>query len=257
VVDEHERLREDVAAYAVDALDPPERVRVEAHLRDCPECSRLHDEYRQVFELLPHGLAPQAPPPSAREALLARVHGERPATAESRLAETPERPDEPAERRPSRLRQLLRPLRWTAVAAALLTGVLLVSLLQGPGPHPSLGTGILAQMPGGRVLSLAGTGASGATARLYIVNNGQHAELAVTGLPPLPPSRIYQLWFARPGQPTITGGPFQVDATGHAVAPVTIPAPLQQVSQIAITEEPAPSSSSPTGPHLLDWFPNS
>ena len=87
------------------------------------------------------------------------------------------------------------------------------------------------------------------------MEDGRQAELALAGLRPLPADRVYQLWFAQPGQPTLTGGAFRVDVAGRAVTPVTIPAALAQVTAVAVTEEPAPGSPGPTGAHLLDWTP--
>ena len=154
-----------------------------------------------------------------------------------------------------RLAAFFGALRWAAAAALVAGGVLVWSVQQGVGPHPSAGTALLARLPGGRIMPLAGTGAPGAGAQLYVLPNGRQAELVITGLPPLPADRTYQLWFARPGQPTITGGAFRVDSLGQAAAPVIVPAPLGQVSQIAVTEEPSPGSTAPTGQHLLDWLP--
>jgi Anti-sigma-K factor rskA, C-terminal len=94
-----------------------------------------------------------------------------------------------------------------------------------------------------------------AAARLYPTADAQRAQLAITGLPRLQPDRTYQLWFARPGRPTETGGAFRVDERGQALVPIVIPVPLDQVSAIAVTEEPMPASLRPTGQHLLDGRP--
>ena len=111
---------------------------------------------------------------------------------------------------------------------------------------------LLARLPDGRVVALIGTGTPGASARLYVAEDGRRAELAIAGLPPLPPGRVYQLWFARPGAPPISGGVFHVDARGEALAVVVIPVALEPARAVAVTEEPAPGSPAPTGAHLLD-----
>jgi Anti-sigma-K factor rskA len=103
--------------------------------------------------------------------------------------------------------------------------------------------------------ALEGTGRPGASARLFVDRQGSWAWLAVAGLRPLPRERVYQLWFARPGEPTVSGATFRVDAEGGAVTPVRLPAALGTVSAIAVTEEAAPASLRPTGPHLLDGRP--
>jgi anti-sigma-K factor RskA len=76
--------------------------------------------------------------------------------------------------------------------------------------------------------------------------------VAIAGLPTLPPERVYQLWFARPGGPPVSGGVFRVDVRGEALTVVAIPVALEPARAVAVTEEPAPGSPAPTGQHLLD-----
>ena len=162
----------------------------------------------------------------------------------------------------------LQPARWplaaTAVAALLLWNVTLQrQLLDLPsaagvpeaGGGSAVGAQQLARLPDGPVVPLEGTGRPGASARLFVDRQGSGAWLAVAGLRPLPRERVYQLWFARPGEPTVSGATFRVDAEGGAVTPVRLPAALGTVSAIAVTEEAAPASLRPTGPHLLDGKP--
>jgi hypothetical protein len=147
----------------------------------------------------------------------------------------------------------LASIAWAAALAFVLSVGLLVGAWSATGPHASPVVEIGSRLPGGRILDLAGTGAPAARARLFVVGEGRQAELVADGLPPLPPGRVYQLWFAEPGQPVRTGGTFLVNQQGDAVAPVIIPAPLDRTRAVAITEEAGPSSPQPTGPHLLDW----
>jgi anti-sigma-K factor RskA len=102
------------------------------------------------------------------------------------------------------------------------------------------------------MIALVGTGTAGASARLSVAADGRRGELAITGLPKLAPGRVYQLWFARTGAAPISGGVFGVDARGEALAVVVVPVALEPARAVAVTEEPAPGSPAPTGPHLLD-----
>jgi anti-sigma-K factor RskA len=273
--DDHEKLKEDVAAYALDALDLSERNRVEAHLQDCLECPQLLREYQELLGLLPYGLQVTTPPPEVRATLLAQTQtGSRsaPELAQSGHAVKPgpDRPDSTSSAKPTagfwkRLAGFGRPLRWATVGVAL-AGLLLwniqlqlwngqlqrrVAILE-----RSVGFEHLASLPAESVIALKGSGAPTAVARLYVYTDRQRGELAITGLSPLPAGRTYRLWFARPNQPTMTGGAFQVDAFGGALVAVNIPVPLEEVSNIAVTEEPvteAPEETlRPTGEHLLD-----
>jgi hypothetical protein len=137
------------------------------------------------------------------------------------------------------------------IAAGLFVGVWSVT-----GPHASPAVEVQARLPGGHVRTLVGgAGLQTARARLFVYAGGKQAELAVERLPVLPPGRVYQLWFSEPGQPFKAGGTFTVDARGDTVARVTIPAPLEQVRGISITEEPGGGSANPSGAKLLSWVP--
>jgi hypothetical protein len=74
----------------------------------------------------------------------------------------------------------------------------------------------------------------------------------VSGLASLPPDRTYQLWFVRSGAPAVSGASFRADGYGRAWAKVAVPASLEDVRSIVVTEEPALGSVSPTGTHLLE-----
>lgn len=166
-------------------------------------------------------------------------------------------PTVPVRRVPPRrgLRIKLASIGWAAALLLVVASGLFVYAWSATGPHASPDVEMLARLPGGQLLTLTGTGAPTASARLYVVEGGRRAELTVDGLPPLLPGRVYQLWFAEPGQPVRTGGAFRVDPRGDASVQVTIPTPMERVRAVAVTQEPAPGSGAPTGVHLLDWTP--
>jgi anti-sigma-K factor RskA len=224
------------SAYALGALDETERREFERHLETCAECTQAVEDYRQTLTFLPYELARQEPPADARAALLAT------ARAHARSAQP--------SRRPWLRLPAWQSLRWAAVGL-LIAGLLAWNLSLRDTERPG---GLVAGYE--RVIDLDGTGTPGADGRLYVAHGGQTGQLMVSGLAPLPPDRIYQLWFARPGHPITTGGPFRVNANGEALAAMVIPGPLDQVTAIAVTEEAAPGKlQDPTGRHLLDGKP--
>jgi anti-sigma-K factor RskA len=239
VSEEHERIIDDLAAYALESLEAPGRARVETHVATCPTCASRLAEYRAVVGALPIGLEPVAPPPAAWAAIRAAARARRP----------------PARRwaRAVFLPDWLRAARWPALAAAVVSLVVWNVMLQGelarrpPGPEVEA----LARRPG-RLVILTGTGTPGASGRLLVAVDGVHGHLAVAGLKPLPPERTYQLWFVRPGARTATGGTFAVDGRGRAWATITVPVSLDEARAIVVTEEPAPGSAAPTGSDLLN-----
>ena len=138
----HEHPDDDLGAYALDALEGPERARIEAHVRTCATCGRRLDEYRAVLGTLPIGLEPVGPPPEAWAAIRAnaRERGRRPLSW------------------PRPLVSWLPAARWPAVAA-LVAGLLIWNVaLQWRVAYPPYGPDVeaLSRRPGQMVI-FAGT----------------------------------------------------------------------------------------------------
>jgi anti-sigma-K factor RskA len=247
----HHPVAENLAAYALNALSPEDQRLVATHLETCDACQTLLKEYGAVLGVLPYALPAVSPPPAAKSRLLAAARREKRAAPVVAPADTLPRPSWW-----HALVAILRPVRWGLMVGAL---VLLLlwnltlqqSLLQMQGSRIQE----LVALPTGEVIPLLGTGTPGAMARLYLEEDAQAGVLAIRGLPPLPTDRTYQLWFAQPDNPTRTGGAFLVNAQGEALVEITVPYPLGVITAIAVTEEPAPRSESPTGAHLLDGAP--
>lgn len=232
---------ENLAGYVLGALEGPEGIRVETHVATCATCASVLAQYRAVVSTLPMGLDPVTPPPEAWAAIRAETRQRR--SPDSGWAKTGVR---------LHWRRAMWPVLTTLVASLLVWNVVLQRELtrRAPGPAPGPEVEALSRRPG-RLVILAGTGQPGARARLFLaVDGGGH--LAISGLTSLPRERTYQLWFIRTGASTVTGGTFRVDARGLAWAKVIAPASLDEVRAIAVTEEPAPGSASPTGHHLLE-----
>lgn len=232
---------EDLAGYALGALEGPAGIRVETHVATCVACASVLAQYRAIVSTLPIGLDPVAPPAEAWAAIRAEASRRRLPVGQGTG---------------NRIRRSWRRAMWpvltTLVASLLVWNVMLQRELtrRAPGPAPGPEVDALSRRPG-RLVILAGTGQPGASARLFVaVDGGGH--LAISGLTPLPRGRTYQLWFIRSGASAVTGGTFRVDARGLAWAKAGVPASLDEVRAIAVTEEPAPGSVSPTGQHLLE-----
>ena len=230
---------EELAGYALGALEGSEGIRVETHVATCATCASALAQYRAIVSTLPIGLDPVAPPPEAWAAIRAEARRQRlPVGAGNRV-------------RPS-WRRAMWPVLTTLVASLLVWNVVLQRELtrRAPGPAPGPEVDALSRRPG-RLVILVGTGQPGASARLFVaVDGGGH--LAISGLTPLPRGRTYQLWFIGTGASAVTGGTFGVNARGLAWAKAGVPASLDEVRAIAVTEEPAPGSVSPTGQQLLE-----
>lgn len=214
----------DVAAYALDALDPTEVASFEAHLQTCAACREELAAFQHVVEALPMS-APQLPAPRRlRRRVMAGVR---------RGAEQTD--GDPERRRGWTAGRFSLPRPGGALAA---TAAALVLALVVVGGIAVLGSSSRTT----HTYAARVTGVQG-TARLTV--NGGHAQLIVRHFSPPPQGKIYQVWVARKGQaPSSTGVLFSVTRSGNS--DVDVPGSLRGVSTVMVTPEPAGGSKAPT-----------
>ena len=258
---DHE-FADDVAAYALGALDGPDRAAFEAHLATCSRCQAELMEHRRVVTAIGAGVEPVPVPEAVKARTLARATG--------RTAPSTE---------PSRGRTRWP---WLQVAAVLLIGLLgvYVALLRSTvnvlsqelavateraevlrqelatlrQQHTQLASMVdVFGAPDVVRVDLRGTSPTvTASARAYVsLNEGLIFRAA--NLPPLPAGRVYQLWVIPPGAPEpISAGLLPVDPSGAAQLTIDLPPGVTSVGTLAVTNEPGPSGSpGPTSQPLL------
>ncbi len=261
-----DRFRELLPAYALGALDGPERAELEAHLAECAACRVRLEAWRRTVGDLAEGVVPATPPAGVRASLLDRVRSE--AAAERPASRV-------AERR-----------RWIVALAAVVVVAALTALLLGVA-RARLGSELeatrsrvaelerrLAAAQGDlaetrvhltsltrlvQVLSsarperqvvLAGLDpAPGAHGRLFLDPETRRAVFVADHLPALPAGRDYQLWTIVAGTPR-SAGVFRSDAQGHALLEVD-QVPPERADAWAVTIEPAGGVPRPTGAMVL------
>jgi Anti-sigma-K factor rskA len=104
-----------------------------------------------------------------------------------------------------------------------------------------------------RLVRLAGLPPNpGAKANLLWNPAAQVGVLLTSGLRPIPPDRVYELW-AFAGNEPVPAGIFGVDEAGHAFLRLpSLPPRAKRYDKFAVTIEPAGGVSKPTSPpHLL------
>jgi anti-sigma-K factor RskA len=211
-----------VAVYALDACDPEERQRVEAHLAGCPECRSLVRRFTRTAAALPLSIEAERPP----EALRARI------LAAAAASKRPARVVVPLRVSPARARRRVR-LHWAAVAVlvAALAGVVAWNVVLSrtlnapPVRYAMVGTGSLA-------------GVSGTVTEF----GGQDAALvALSGMPPPQPGKVYQLWLIDTANRATSAGTFTPAADG--TARVGVDRPLAGVRTIVVTQEDGPAGA--------------
>jgi anti-sigma-K factor RskA len=272
----HEAFDAAPAAYALDALDAADRAAFEAHLRSCSECQRDVAEFRRVAAALGAAVEPVAPPESLKARTLARVAAQ---PAEPRGDVPPPRarlefraPSAPQGRTGWQwlvnaaavvlvaglgiyawsLRSEVALLRQTVVDAAARAEALRTELntLRRDSLRLSNTVNVLSAPDLLRVDLKGLAGAPGAAGRAYL-SRSQGLVFAATGLPALRPGRVYQLWVIPPGGAPISAGILPSDGAGSPFS-APLPAPLQAIQTVAVTDEPGPAGSAgPTSTPLL------
>ncbi|HEY2260728.1 MAG TPA: anti-sigma factor [Solirubrobacteraceae bacterium] len=216
---------DDVAAYALGALEPGEVDAFRRHLEQCAICRDELAAFEQVVQELPLAAEQHRAPESLRKNVLQAIDQE-PKVAAGRQP------------RPARARRgwfaLSRPaLALTALVAAVVIAVGVIALNSGSAPT--------------RVFKAQVTGSTG-TAQVRI--HSGRADLVVHDLQPPPAGKIYEVWLKRgSGAPQPTTALFSVTAKGDG--DVGVPGDLHGVNLVLVTPEPAGGSRVPTHPPVI------
>jgi anti-sigma-K factor RskA len=225
----HERHRDDLAAYALGALEEREAVALRRHLADCEACRMQLRWLQPAVDLLPRSVEQLEPPAGLGQRLMATVRAEaRDATRTG--IDTPE---------PKRWRDwgtaLWRPATAIAAAALLAVGGAGGYLLHQPGESSSV---ITARPSSAAPPALAGT----------LEREDGSAIMTMSQLPALPPNDVYEVWVKRGGtlEPSSLFVPRR-DGTAEAA----VPGPLDDADAVLVTREPLGGSQHPTSPPLL------
>lgn len=89
-----------------------------------------------------------------------------------------------------------------------------------------------------------------ARGEMYMYPGKAGAVVLFSGLPPLQPGQVYQLWLADSAS-QIAGGTFQVDAMGLAHLVVEAPREVNAFSEVMVTIEPSGGSPTPSSQVVL------
>lgn len=228
---EHDEIAELLGAYALDAVEPDERDRVELHLAECPRCRAEVAEHREVAAVLAQSGAP------APEGVWARIAADlAPSPPPMRVAVLPA--DDDAEvvdlagarrNRPNRV-----VLAVVGLAAAIVLVVGLAAVIGNDDGKGQTTEELAAEAVGNSKLQvdLAGEGVS---AKAVVQADGR-GYLILDDVPPPADGDVYQLWGKVHGEVLSLGTfggtsvvPFSVDA-GH----------IGDIELFAVTEEHSP-----------------
>lgn len=225
-----ERLRDDLAAYALGALDHPDAADLELHLGACSDCRQRVLWLRPAVDLLPASVAQLSPPDSLRENLLASVRAE---ASPSTSPATPARLSWWEGLRTI----MLRPAVGMAAVILLIAGVATGYLVRGAEEEPR-----------GQFVSAEPLGPRAAEVSATLERHGGSATLHVSEMPRLDRDEVYEVWVQRGGvmEPRST---FVLGIDGTAEA--AVPGPLDGADAVLVTAEQRPGSRQPTTSPLL------
>jgi len=227
-----EPRRDDLAAYALGALQSDEAGALERHLEGCRGCRDRLRWLTPAVDVLPASVEPRTPPDGLRESLMATVRAEAAAAAGDAS---------PAHTRPATAREpwwhglrglLARPAVGMAALIVLIAGVGAGWLLRGSDTVEPRSSLVRAE-PVGSATPVAAT--------LEVSHDA--GTLHVQALPAIPSDEVYEIWIQRAGvmEPSNT---FVLDRNGSAEA--AIPGPLNGGQAVYVTREPRGGSSQPT-----------
>jgi hypothetical protein len=220
--------------YALDALEEPDRVRFEGHLRRCPACTQEVAELRATATRLGRATA-ALPPPNLKTAVMAEVGLTR--QEAPRVGRLP---------RPSRLTRALA--LAAAAVVALVIGLLSFRLVDAQ--HELDQSEQVAEVltsPDATTTRL--TGEAGITAVVAGSPSLGRTVVALDGLAPVGDDQAYALWLIDAEGPEPMG---LVRPDGHRRAVAMIDANLSQYGAFGLTVERRAGSPVPTGPLLVE-----
>jgi anti-sigma-K factor RskA len=219
--------RDDLVAFALDALEPGEERKIEAHTPGCARCTRELEALVPAVAVLGESVEQLDPPPELRERVLAEVRADA-ARSAAEAETTPRRP-----RRRGWRGLLARP----AVAVGLAIAIAAIGGYLIAGNNGSGG-------PEGRTVPVVAQQGIGGTLAV-----GEHSSmLDLHGLGPLKGRQVYQVWVAR-GQSLRPSSNFVPDPSGRAMTAVD--GRLTAGTKVMVTREPEPGRTTPTPPILL------
>jgi anti-sigma-K factor RskA len=225
---------DDLALYALDALEDDGAAEIEAHLEECAMC-RLE---LAIHEEALGALVEDGPPPEVWDAVQSQIRAGEVVpingTPLHPVGPSPTHPDQSARRRGMRRRLALLA---AAAAVVAVVGVGVGTQLTNNGDGSGTLAGVSVDGPTVAVLA----DAHGADVARVVANDDGDV-LVLDELPPLTAQREYQLWSVDGARAVSLG----LLGDGHdEVVPLSVPA---STTKLAISDEPDGGSIAPTGP---------
>ena len=259
---EHEQFAEDLALYALNALEGDDRADLEKHLATCSECRLELEQLRGDGALLALSTMGPKPPVRARQRLLDSVAKE----AAPTLSQKARKDGAPTVMAPRR--SWWGALGWAATAAVILFAASLWK--ENAALRQSLASASAQAVQSARELDdlrrvaapLIAPDAQRITlvavktppqpqGKAFYLRNRSSLVFVANNMPALPPQKAYELWLIPMQGAPVPAGVFKPDTHGSATV-VNPPLPAgMEAKAFAITIENEAGASTPTMPILM------
>lgn len=229
--DEHDNhWSDDVAAYALGALEGEEARALETHLESCERCRSELRWLTPAVQLLPESAERVQPPPRLRESVMTEVRADaKRAQAESGVAESGSWLD----------RIHVGSLSWRPLAG--LAAVALAVVAIGGYEIGSSDSG-----GAGQQIKVSAKQDSGVFAE--VVSEGGNGTLRLTNVQELPDDRVLEAWVEREGEIEAVPALFVPDQEGRAATTID---DMDGVETVMVTREPEGGSEAPTSTPIV------
>ena len=244
----HDELKEALSALALGALDPAERIEVEAHVRGCAECQAELQALLKVVDGIGLEASPVTPPELLKSKVLSRIELER-ANAGSQTRTLPPTGVRPAVVPPRPAGSWMMPLALAASLVLTAAALLYAFRMQAEVEELRKTARILQSADLVRANMKGQTSAPNATG-LALWSKANGMLFSATQLPKLPPGRVYQLWTIT-GTTATSAGLLTPDAGGSVRLELPVAANAAKPDAFGVTIEPAGGSPAPTLPIVL------
>ena len=238
-------------AYALDALENSEREHFEQHLQRCEACRRevrgLHDPATQLALAVA-----RVPPPQLRVLVLeaAARTGQNLPVSDHRAALQPRHARAQRRARVPRRAPVPRLLGVAVMAAVVAVAVVLgftEAATQGRLDRAQAQEqAIVAVLNAPDAKIVVGRVSVGGTATVVFSRASRKMIFTTAGLPPLPSSKVYELWVLGPGQPGSARPAGLLPAPSDGRTAPLLASGLASGDQAGVTIEPAGGTSTPT-----------
>jgi anti-sigma-K factor RskA len=223
---DHDRRRDDVAAYLLGSLGPSEAADFEQHLVSCVECRTELDWLRPALNSLSESVERVKPPAALRTRIVGEARADAKAAAESARDSAPG-----FWSRFGLGSGGLRPA--LGLAALALIAAVVVGYTIRDEQTESTSTVVAGRSPG-------------VTAR--VIRQGDSGTLDLANVQPLPPEEVLEAWVQRGGRVESAHSLFAADINGRASAPLP---DMHGVEVVMVTAEPHGGSIHPTSKPIV------